>query len=138
MRRRDEGQITVMTIGFLVVIGLLAVLVINASAAFLQRQQLNALADSAALAATDGLNREAFYTEGIDAGVVLDPRVVDRLVAAHLSQSGQPVSSVRVAVDDETVTVRLERRLDLAIAPPGWQPSTVVVATSTSQLRLAR
>jgi len=138
MRRTEDGQITVMTIGFLVVVGLLVVVVVNASSAFLQRQQLNALADGAALAATDGLSRERFYTEGIDAGVVLDPRDVDRLVGGYLGAAGRSLRSVRVSVDDDVVTVRLERIIDLAIRPPGWQSSTVVVAEATSQLRLAR
>lgn len=137
MRRRDDGQITVMTIGFLVVIGLLAVVVVNASSAFLQRQQLNALADGAALAATDGLSREAFYTEGVEAGLELDRAAVRRLVDAYLGASGESPRSVHVSVDDDVVTVRLERVLDLAISPSGWRSSTVVVAEATSQLRLA-
>jgi len=138
MRRTEDGQITVMTIGFLVVVGLLVVVVVNASSAFLQRQQLNALADGAALAATDGLSRERFYTEGIDDAVVLDRAAVRGLVDGYLGASGRSMRSVQVSVDDDMVTVRLERVLDLAIRPPGWRSSTVVAAEATSQLRLAR
>ncbi len=62
--RREDGQITVMTIGFFVFLGLLAVVVVNSSAAFLQRQQLDNVADGAALAAADGLSRADFYRRG--------------------------------------------------------------------------
>jgi Flp pilus assembly protein TadG len=41
VRRREDGTITVMTIGFMLFISLLAVVVVNSSAAFLQRQQLD-------------------------------------------------------------------------------------------------
>ncbi len=46
---RERGTVTVMTIGFLVLLGLLTVVVVNSSAAFLERQRLNNLADGAAL-----------------------------------------------------------------------------------------
>ena len=56
MTARDErGSITVMSIGFLLLLGTLTVVVVNASAAFLQRQELNNLADGAALARGMGL-----------------------------------------------------------------------------------
>ena len=61
---REGGQITVMTIGFMRFLGLLAVVVVNASAGFLQRQALNNIADGAALAAADGLSQTAFYRTG--------------------------------------------------------------------------
>ena len=58
MCRPDErGSITVMSLGFLLLIGALTVVVVNASAAFLQRQELNNLADGAALA--DGVSDPA-------------------------------------------------------------------------------
>src|SRR5688572_2766781 len=59
----ERGSITVMSIGFLLLLGTLTVVVVNASAAFLQRQELNNLADGAALAAADGLDAAAFYEQ---------------------------------------------------------------------------
>jgi hypothetical protein len=43
-----------MIVGFFVVVALMCVVVIDASAAYLRRQQLGSLADGAALAAADG------------------------------------------------------------------------------------
>jgi uncharacterized membrane protein len=128
--RRERGTVTVMTIGFLMLLGLLTVVVVNASAAFLERQQLNNLADGAALAAADGLDEAGFYTER---RVVLDSVEARRLVSDYLA--GEEVQVVDVSADGDTVSVHLERNLDLALTPPGWTSSTTIVADATSQLR---
>lgn len=128
--RPESGQITVMTVGFFVVLGLLVVVVVNASAAFLERQELNNLADGAALAAADGLDRERFYVDG---RVELAPQQSRELVAGYLA--GEPLSVLSVVADTGQVTVRLERTIGLAITPPGWTRRTTIVAEATSQLR---
>ncbi len=128
--RREEGTVTVMTIGFLVLIGLLTVVVVNASSAFLERQRLNNLADGAALAAADGLDEAGFYA---DRDIELDPAEVRRLVGDYLA--GEGVRVVREGADGDRVNVHLERELDLALTPPGWTSSTMVVADATAELR---
>jgi hypothetical protein len=130
MRRREAGTITVMTVGFLMFLGLVAVVVVNASAAFLQRQQLDNVADGAALTAADGLSRDTFYRGG---GVTLDGSEARRLVDDYVSGPG--VRVVHVRTDDNEVLVRLERSVTLAFAPPGWDPRTTIVAEATAQLR---
>jgi Flp pilus assembly protein TadG len=128
--RREDGTITVMTIGFLLFIGLLAVVVINSSAAFLQRQQLDNVADGAALAAADGLSRDTFYREG---DVTLDDGQARQLVADYVDQPGTRVVEVRA--DDDQVYVRLERTIGLALKPPGWTSRTTIASEATAQLR---
>lgn len=135
---RERGQITVMTIGLFVLLGLLAVVVINSSAAFLQRQELDNLADGAALAAADGLSEEAFYRHGADDSVRLDPAEARRLVARYVAASGGEVGDVTVTASEDEVHVRIERTVSLAIAPPGWSSHTTIVSEATSQLRLNR
>lgn len=130
--RMDRGTITVMTIGFFVFLGLLAVVVVNASGAFLERRELDNLADGAALAAVDGLDREAFYTGG---GVTIDAGQARGLVTAYLAGSDARVVSVQTTGD--RVLVRLERSVRLALRPPGLPASTTVVAEATGRLRLA-
>lgn len=132
MRCRERGQISVLTIGFLILLGLLAVVVVNSSAAFLQRRELDNLADGAALAAADGLSREAFYRDG---RVELDEQEARRLVGGYLGSEGLNV--VRVSAAGGRVRVHLERIVDLAIAPPGWGSQTTIVAEATSQLRVS-
>lgn len=126
----ERGTVTVMTIGFLFLLGLLTVVVVDSSAAFLERQRLNNLADGAAIAAADGLDEPGFYA---DRQVVLDPAEARRLVGDYLA--GEQVRNVDVRADGDTVSVHLERELDLALAPPGWASSTTIVADATAQLR---
>lgn len=128
--RRDEGTITVMTVGFVLFLGLLAVVVVNASAAFLQRQQLDNVADGAALAAADGLSEDAFYRTG---EITLDDGQARRLVRDYVSGDG--IRIVSVETDGGQVSVRLERTVSLAFAPPGWDSRTTIVSEATAQLR---
>ena len=134
---RERGQITVLTIGFFVFLGLLAVVVINSSAAFLQRQELGNLADGAALAAADGMSEERFYRDGADSSLELDPAEASQLVARYVASSGEQIGSVAVTATADEVHVRLERSVSLAIAPPGWASRTTIVAEATAQLRLS-
>jgi Flp pilus assembly protein TadG len=131
MRNRDEaGTITVVTIGFLLMLGLLTVVVVDSSVAFLERQRLNNLADGAALAAADGLDEARFYTRH---RVALDPEQAQRLVGDYLA--GEPVRAIGVSTKGDSVTVHLEREIGLALAPPGWQSRTTIVSDATAQLR---
>ncbi len=129
---RERGTVTVMTVGFLMVLGLLTVVVVNSSSAFLERQRLNNLADGAALSAADGLDEAGFYT---DHRVVLDPHEARRLVSDYLA--GEQVRVVHVSTDGDAVSVHLERELDLTLTPPGWTSSATIVADATAQLRSA-
>lgn len=128
--RREQGTVTIMTIGFLLLLGLLTVVVVDSSAAFLERQRLNNLADGAALAAADGLDEPGFYR---DRRVVLDPGEAHRLVRDYLA--GEGVDVVDVSAQGDTVSVHLERTIDLALAPPGWTSRSTIVADATAQLR---
>lgn len=127
---RERGTVTVMTIGFLLLLGLLTVVVVDSSAAFLERQRLNNLADGAALAAADGLDEAGFYA---DHRIVLDQDEAHRLVSDYLA--GEQIKVVDVSAHGDTVSVHLERSLDLPLTPPGWTPSTTIVADANAQLR---
>lgn len=130
MNRGERGQITVMTIGFFLVVALLGVVVVDTSHVFLERRELDNLADGAALAAADALDEDAFYTSGV---VAADRSSVRRRVARYLVGSGTRVVAVRM--DDDHITVRLERTMDLALAPPGFPAQTTISSEATSQLR---
>lgn len=135
--RRERGQITVMTVGFFLFLGLLVVVVVNASAAFLQHQELDNLADGAALAAADGLSREDFYRRGADDHVQIDQAEARSLVGSYLAASGEQVTVVRISARGDQVHVHIERVIEVAIAPPGWTPQATIVSNATSQLRIS-
>lgn len=132
MKRGENGTVTVMSIGFLLLLGVLTVVVVNASAAFLQRQELNNLADGAALAAADGLDAAAFYERR---QVVLSEGDVRGLVLGHIA--GSEARLTELTVDADRVRLRLERPMELPLVPPGWQSRTMVVADAAAWLRRA-
>ena len=136
MSRREEGTITVMVVGFFVVIGLLAVVVINSSAAFLQRQELNNVADGAALAAADGLRQETIYRDGIGEDAPIDPRRARELVSAYLSATTTDLNTWNVSTDDDTIHVHLDRSITLPLLPPGWFGTSRVTADAAALLRV--
>lgn len=129
---REDGNVSVMTIGFVIVLVMLCAVVVNASDAYLDRQELMNLADGAALAAADGLDESAFYGGRT---VTLDPAEARHLVDDYVGGRGARVVEVDVAGDD--VSVRLERRLDLVLVPSGWTSGTTVTASASAQLRPA-
>jgi hypothetical protein len=49
--------------------------------------------------------------------------------------AGEQVRVVDVSTDGDTVSVHLERDLDLALTPPGWASRTTVTADASAQLR---
>lgn len=126
----ERGSVTVMTLGYVLLIGLLTVVVVDASVAFLHRLNLNNLADGAALAAADGLDERSFY---LDRVVVLNTDDVISLVRDYIR--GEDVRVVRVSVTDDRVRIRLEQDLELPLVPPGWTKGSVIAAEANAQIR---
>lgn len=126
----ERGSVTVMTLGYLLLIGLLTVVVVDASVAFLHRLTLNNIADGAALAAADGLDERSFY---LDRMVVLNAADVAALVRDYVRD--EDVRVVEVNVTDDRVLVRLEQDLELPLVPPGWTKGSVIAAEANAQIR---
>jgi len=129
-RRTEAGQITVMLVGFLVVLGLLAVAVIDASAAYLRRESLNSLADGAALAAADGVQGQQVYTSGLGQRAQIDPATAERYVAEYLHTTGAlaryPGLAWTVTANGDGVSVRVQAPLRLPVTPPGWDDAVTI------------
>jgi hypothetical protein len=121
--RPEGGTITVLVVGFVVVLGLLTAVVVDASAAYLRRQSVNGLADGAALAAADGARGRAVYERGLGERAPIDPVVARAAVAEYLRSAGAgatyPGLSWQVTATRTAVTVRLSAPLDLPLDPPG-------------------
>ncbi|MGI8953373.1 MAG: pilus assembly protein TadG-related protein [Nocardioidaceae bacterium] len=139
-RADDAGQITVMLVGFFLVIGLLAAVVIDASAAYLRRQSLGNLADGAALAAADGVQGSQTYAGGLDDSAVIDVAVARRLVGDYLSGTGalteNPGLRWEVSRAGDSVLVRLTAPMTLPLPPPGWDGGTLVAGEAQVLLRV--
>jgi uncharacterized membrane protein len=84
LERGEQGQTAVLIVGFALVVAMLVVVVVDATAAYLRRQALNTLADGAALAAADGIEGRQVYLAGIDGSAPVDPAMARTLVADYL------------------------------------------------------
>jgi uncharacterized membrane protein len=103
-RDRDEGQILLLGIAYGLLALALVLVVASASAVHIERKQLIALADAAALDAADALDAELFYlgtdatttptdVSGTDVAVPLTREGVRTAVAAHLEGRRPPGAS---------------------------------------------
>lgn len=125
-RRRDEaGQVSVLIIGFAAVLLLAIAVVIDASAAYVQRQGLDSLSDGAALHGADlGATGEDVYRGGVrDGELGLTAAKARAAVRQYLVDVGAyrryPGLSAHVVVTDTTVEVRLTAPVDLPLSIPG-------------------
>jgi Flp pilus assembly protein TadG len=128
VRHRDEaGQATVMIVGFAVVLAMAVAMVVDASAAYLQRQGLDAVADGAALRGADlaATGRET-YTSGVpQENLELTAASARSAVRSYLAEIGAlrryPGLTYEVLVDlaQNRVTVRVHAPLDLPLTVPG-------------------
>ncbi|MET3903732.1 pilus assembly protein TadG-related protein [Paenarthrobacter sp. 4246] len=96
-KTREDGQIAVLIIGFVVLALLLATVVMAVSAVYLEHKKLLSLADGAALAAAD-----SFMVGDIGAGSRPGPSLVDERVrsgaASYLSGTGAYSDHDRLAL----------------------------------------
>ncbi|MCW2849310.1 MAG: hypothetical protein JWR90_3284 [Marmoricola sp.] len=137
MTARDErGSVTPLIIGFAVVVALLVAVVVDASAAYLRRQGLNSAADSAALAATDGIQGEAVYTHGLGERAQIDPAAARRYIADYFASSGIrrrfPGLDYAVSTTGNTVLVRVSSPMDLPLRVPGVGTDVAVTGAAAS------
>jgi hypothetical protein len=144
VRRREgpdeRGQATVLIVGLAAVLAMTIALVVDATAAYLQRQGLNTLADGAALRGADlGATGRDVYEGGVpDERLELTAPQVRAAVDDYLRGTGAygryPGLSYRVRVDPATqrVEVSLSAPLDLPLTVPGSPEQATIGATGSA------
>lgn len=144
MSRRDErGQTTLLIVGFAVMLAMLVAVVVDASAAYLQRQGLDTLADGAALAGADGgaQGREA-YTSGFDDRADQYAASARAAVDAYIAHSGAhrrfPGLKYTVTVSEQRIVVRVRAPLDLPLTVPGSPDQALIAATGAAVVTVDR
>lgn len=146
MRRveREEGQVSLLIVGLALILLMATAVVVDASAAYLQRQALSGVADGAALTGAD-LGATGVYDEGIPADRLLPSRQqVDAAVRQYLRATGAYDRypglrhDVHVDATDRAVAVRLWTRVRLPLAVPGIARHTEVSARSRAAVTVRR
>lgn len=140
-RRDERGQTAPLIIGFTLVIAMMVAVVVDATAAYLRRQSLLALADGAALAAVDGIAGEQVYLSGLEERAVLDPEAARALAASYFSAvdagARYPGLAHAVEIDAERVVVRVVAPLELPLPLPGVGRTAHVHATAAAVVTLS-
>lgn len=120
-----------LTVGLVVVAVLAALVVIDASAAFLQRRELAAWADTAALAGAQGIDLDAYYRDGASGATRLDEATVVDRVRRHLAVAPDGIRIEQLSSDGREVRLVLAAPLRLpflgGLADSARLPDTVVV-----------
>jgi hypothetical protein len=141
VRRRDEAGSTIpLVIGLCGVLAMGVAVVTDASAAYLQRQGLDNLADGAALAGADlGAAGDDVYTGGLgDERLTITQAEARAAVEAYLARAGAHARypGLKAVVDTDpatqTVRVRLSAPLHLPLRVPGSPTEAVVGATGAA------
>lgn len=143
-RKSDQhGQTTLMIVGFAGVLFMLLAVVVDASAAYLQRQGLATIADGAALAGADaGATGEEVYEGGFadDGRARQGAEAAEAAVAAYLADVDAhrryPGLTFTTRVADGSVEVLVSAPLDLPLQLPGGAGDAPVTASGSAALQL--
>ena len=143
-RRGEAGQVTMLIIGLCGVLAMGVAVVTDASAAYLQRQGLDSLADGAALAGADlGAAGDDVYTGGLgDDRLAISEAEARAAVAAYLRRSGAharyPGLTFAVSADpaSQSIRVHVTAPLRLPLTVPGGPETASIGATGAAVVAL--
>jgi hypothetical protein len=136
--RDERGQISVMIIGFVLIVMITIAAVTDASAAYLRHSGLDTVADGAALAGADALDEQMVYAQGLGESPTLDRALAEQRIEDYLRSTGAyrrfPGLSVQARITDNTVVVEVTATLHLPLAVPGAQRSARIRSTGAAEL----
>ena len=135
-RRSDEGTVLLLIVGLVVVAALLVAVVTDVSALYLERRELVAAADGAALAGAQAVDEESVYRNGLPATgpVPLDQAAAEEAVRSYLSDAGLFTAKLDVTISTSatTVSVVLRTRTELPVASTVTAGASGTAAVSAS------
>ncbi len=139
--RDERGTGTLVIVGLALVLAMMAAVVTDASAAYLQRQGLDTIADGAALTAADaGASGQEAYGDGLSDDLHLDAGTARAAVADYLHRVGAftrfPGLTAEVSVDQtsQRVVVVVHAPVHLPLHVPGSPARASVGATSSAEV----
>jgi uncharacterized membrane protein len=137
---REDGQVTLLVIGFMMIVVLLVGVVANASKAFVYRRSLASWADGAAVAAAQNVAEDVVYTDPVLDELPISAAGARGAVADYVARHGlserfdQFDSSVVVDPTAATVTVAFQARMPFALAGDVGGITIGAEATATAPL----
>lgn len=135
---------TLMIVGFAVVLLLAVALVVDASAAYLQRQGLATLADGAALAGADGGAKGAEVygggLQGDNAQLVAKAArtAIQEYFTRHDAAERYPGLVYDVSVTVDTIQVQVKAPIELPLSIPGSPQNPSIGVTGSAVVTLDR
>lgn len=111
----ERGQLLPLVIGFGIIILLLCTVVFDAAQVFVYRRALHAIADGAALAATNGINKAAIYSSGVSDRVELSQQLAEDEVRRYVADGGYQSLTCAANVGATQVTVACNGTVELPI-----------------------
>ncbi len=142
----DDGQISILVIGYVSVALMMILIAASASSVHLQRKQLLGLADSAALAAANAATEQSYLDHGVTPGqsVPLTDDSVRRQAQDYLriADPQRPVQVVAPtgAPGGRIAEVTLRTQADLPFVGwvlRGWQAGITLQVTSRADVELS-
>ena len=147
-RRRDDGQLLPLIIGYAVVLALLITVVVDVSSVYLERRALAAAADAAALAAINAVDPAAVVDGRVGASGALVvsaetavARVGDYVADAHLETRFEDfaVQAVELGGGGTTVTVTVAARVPIPFVnaiSDDWRDGLMITAAASARAPL--
>lgn len=112
---RERGQISLLIIGFAMILLALVAVVVDASQVVLLRRSLASVADGAALAGAQSLAVHPFYAGQAVGSLPIDAARAQQSVVSYLAATDMDLSLVGVVVDGDRVTVEVAARARLPL-----------------------
>jgi uncharacterized membrane protein len=134
----DQGTVLLLILGLVVLAAMLVAVVTDVSALYLQRRELMAAADGAALAGAQAVDKARIYRTGLPSAgpVPLDPVAAKSAALSYLASVDVRLDDVRVETTGTTVSVTIATRYPLPVSNTvtlGSAGSPVVDATATAR-----
>jgi Flp pilus assembly protein TadG len=136
-RRRpqgDDGTILLLVLGFTALLLVLVAVVVDVSAVILAKRGAASAADGAAIAASQQLDQEAVYANGLSDAIPLSLDDVRNVVAVYATRAAEGQQGLELVADLDatqttaTVTARREVRLPFS----GWLGIGSVTVTAVA------
>jgi uncharacterized membrane protein len=141
----ENGQLTVMIIGYVTLALLVATVMIGISSVYLEHKRLLSLADGASLAAADSYTLGEVASQGGSPSAVLNPARVRAVAADFVSRSpasarfqGLAVAGATGTPDGSTAVVVLTAEVHPPVVNFLVPGGIAIEATSTARSRLTR